>query len=104
MDSLIAHLSVDRAIIDRSRNNKNCAIDELRNAEFAQSIDRAAIEYAQSVDCLRSRYIWTSRREAHGTVVEVLSSFPFSLFVRMRFCKYGTIPVSLIITRRGNRM
>ena len=28
--------------------------------------------------------------------------FPFSLFVRMRFCKYGTIPVSLIITREPN--
>ena len=54
MDPLIAHLSVDRAIIDRSRNYRNCAIDELRTAEFAQSIDRAAIESAQSVDCLRS--------------------------------------------------
>ena len=55
MDPLIAHLSVDRAIIDRSRNYRNCAIDELGTAEFAQlSIDRAAIESAQSVDCLRS--------------------------------------------------
>ena len=54
MDPLIAHLSIDRAIIDRSRNYRNCAIDRLRTAEFAQSIDRAAIESAQSVDCLRS--------------------------------------------------
>ena len=44
MDPLIAHLSVDCAIIDRSRDIRNCAIDELRTAEFAQSIDRAAIE------------------------------------------------------------
>ena len=54
MDPLIAHLSVDRAIIDRSRNYRNCAIDRLRTAEFAQSIDRAALESAQSVNCLCS--------------------------------------------------
>ena len=65
MDPSIAHLSVDRAIMDRSRNCRNCAIDQLRTAEFAQSIDRAALESAQSinraalesaqsVDCLRS--------------------------------------------------
>ena len=54
MDRLTAHLSVDRAIIDRSRNYRNCAIDRLRTAEFAQSIDRAALESAQYVDCLRS--------------------------------------------------
>ena len=54
MDPLIAHLLVDRAIIDRSRNYRNCAINRLRTAEFAQSIDRAALESAQSVDCLRS--------------------------------------------------
>ena len=53
MDPLIAHLSVDRAFIDRSCNNRNCAIDQLRT-DVAQSIDRAAIESAQSVDCLRS--------------------------------------------------
>ena len=64
-DPSIAHLSVDRAIIDRSRNYRNCAIDQMRTAEFAQSIDRAALESAQSidraalesaqsVDCLRS--------------------------------------------------
>ena len=51
MDPLIAHLSVDR---DRSLNYRNCAIDELGTAEFAQSIDRAAIESVQSVDCLCS--------------------------------------------------
>ena len=51
MDPLIAHLSVDSAIIDRSRNYRNCAIDRLRTA---QSIDRAALESAQSVDCFRS--------------------------------------------------
>ena len=28
--------------------------------------------------------------------------FPLSLFVRLRFCKYGTIPVSLIIMREPN--
>ena len=44
MDPLIAHYSVDCAIIDRSRDFRNCAIDELRTVEFAQSIDRAAIE------------------------------------------------------------
>ena len=44
MDPLIAHLSIDRAIIDRSRNYRNCAIDELGTAEFAQlSIDRALL-------------------------------------------------------------
>ena len=43
VDPLIAHLSVDRAIIDRLRNYRNCAIDKLGTAEFAQSIDRAAI-------------------------------------------------------------
>ena len=41
MDPLTAHLSIDRAIIDRSRNYRNCAINRLRNAEFAQSIDLA---------------------------------------------------------------
>ena len=54
VDLLIAHLSVDRAIIDRLRKYRNCAIDKLGTAEFVQSIDHAAIESAQSVDCLRS--------------------------------------------------
>ena len=40
MDPLIAHLSVDRAIIDRSRNYRNCANDQLRTAEFG-AIDRS---------------------------------------------------------------
>ena len=43
VDPLIAHLSVDRASIDRLRNYRNCAIDKLGTAEFAQSIDSAAI-------------------------------------------------------------
>ena len=46
MDPLTAHLSIDRAIIDRSRNYTNCAIDRLRTAEFAQSIDLAKQEYS----------------------------------------------------------
>ena len=28
--------------------------------------------------------------------------FPFSLFVRMRLCKYGSVPVSLIIKQEPN--
>ena len=49
MDPLIAHQLVDRAIIDRSRNYRNRAIDRIRIAEFAQLIDRAAIDSAQSL-------------------------------------------------------
>ena len=51
MDPLIAHLSIDRATIELEIA---LSINRLRTAEFAQSIDRAAIESAQSVDCLRS--------------------------------------------------
>ena len=69
VDPLIAHLSVDRAIMDRLRNYRNCAIDELRTTEFAQSIDRAAIESAQSVDCLRSI------SSHHGTCLMLASKY-----------------------------
>ena len=49
MDPLIAHLSIDRATIEIALST-DCACA----AEFALSIDCAAIESAQSVDCLRS--------------------------------------------------
>ena len=90
MDPLIAHLSVDRAIINRSRNYRNCAIDQLRTAEFAQSIDRVVIESAQSVDCLRSI-------SSHlGTCLLLVSKY-YGFLLHMFYLGLPSLSLGLII-------